>query len=344
HSLSQHLHAGDCRLGQIDWQGIRDYGRSHRGRSHHSAGAGRSGRPYRTPRCVLSARRLLSLYRVLWFCRLQTSHLEGSLMQAAKLGLLMALSAAIPLSAQYKYPFENPNLGTDARIANILSSMTLGEKIAALGTTTAVPRLGIPDAGGSEGLHGLVQRSLGGLRSQKPVPTTQFAQVVGMAQTWNADLIRKAGEVQAVEARWLYNHQDKYQRKPPIVWGPNSDLARDLRWGRIDESYGEDAFFTGTMASAFAKGMQGDDPKYWRVASLLKHFLANSNENGRYGSSSDFDQRLLREYYSLPFRMAFLQGGASSYMASYNAWNGVPMTVNPILKNIVAGEWGVNGI
>ena len=91
-------------------------------------------------------------------------------MQAAKLGLLMALSTTIPLSAQYKYPFENPNLGSDARIANILSSMTLGEKIAALGTTTAVPRLGIPDAGGSEGLHGLVQRSLGGLRSQKPVP------------------------------------------------------------------------------------------------------------------------------------------------------------------------------
>ncbi len=257
---------------------------------------------------------------------------------------LLALIASVSLSAQYKYSFQNPVLDREARVTNILSLMTLDEKIAALGTTTAVPRLGIPDAGGSEGLHGLVQRSLGGLSSQKPVPTTQFAQVVGMAQTWDVDLIRKAGEVQAVEARWLYNHQDQYQRKPLIVWGPNTDLARDPRWGRIDESYGEDAFFTGMMAAAFAKGMQGDDPKYWRVASLLKHFLANSNENGRYGSSSDFDQRLLREYYSVPFRMAFLQGGASSYMASYNAWNGVPMTVNPILKDIVAGEWGVNGI
>jgi beta-glucosidase len=257
---------------------------------------------------------------------------------------LLALIATVRLSAQYKYPFQDPSLDREARITNIISLMTLDEKIAALGTTTAVPRLGIPDAGGSEGLHGLVQRSLGGLGSQKPVPTTQFAQVVGMAQTWDADLIRKAGEVQAVEARWLYNHQDKYQRKPLIVWGPNTDLARDPRWGRIDESYGEDAFFTGTMAAAFASGMQGDDPKYWRAASLLKHFLANSNENGRYGSSSDFDRRLLREYYSLPFRMAFLQGGASSYMASYNAWNGVPLTVNPILKDMVAGEWGVNGI
>ena len=265
-------------------------------------------------------------------------------MHAIQLTALVALIGGVPISAQNKYPFQNPDLDREARITNILSLMTLEEKIAALGTTTAVPRLGIPDAGGSEGLHGLVQRSLGGLGGQKPVPTTQFAQVVGMAQTWDAGLIHQAGEVQAVEARWLYNHPDKYQRKPLIVWGPNTDLARDPRWGRIDESYGEDAFFTGAMAAAFAKGMQGDDPKYWRVASLLKHFLANSNENGRYGSSSDFDQRLLREYYSLSFRMAFLQGGASSYMASYNAWNGVPMTVNPILKNIVAGEWGVNGI
>ena len=265
---------------------------------------------------------------------------------ALKFGWLVALSIPLagPLAAQYKYPFQNPDLDREARVTNILSLMTLEEKIAALGTTTAVARLGIPDAGGSEGLHGLVQRPLGGLGGQKPIPTTQFAQVVGMGQTWDAALIHRAGEVQAVEARWLYNNLDKYQRRPLIVWGPNTDLARDPRWGRIDESYGEDAFFTGAMAAAFAKGMQGDDPKYWRVASLLKHFLANSNENGRYGSSSDFDQRLLREYYSLPFRMAFLNGGASSYMASYNAWDGVPMTVNPILKDMVAGEWGVNGI
>src|SRR3984885_13703940 len=126
-------------------------------------------------------------------------------MQAFKLGLLIALSCtlpiALPLHAQYKYPFQNPDLDREARITNILSLMTLEEKIAALGTTTAVPRLGIPDAGSSEGLHGLVQRSLGGLGGPKPVPTTQFAQVVGMAQTWDAGLIHQAGELQAVEAR-----------------------------------------------------------------------------------------------------------------------------------------------
>jgi beta-glucosidase len=258
--------------------------------------------------------------------------------------LILFTSIAIPLLAQDKYPFQNPGLDREQRITNILSLMTLQEKIEVLGTSTAVPRLGIPEAGHSEGLHGLVQRPLGEFGPQKPVPTTQFAQVVGMAQTWNADLIGKAGEVQAVEARWLYNNQDKYQRKPLIVWGPNADLARDPRWGRIDESYGEDPFFTGTMSAAFARGMQGDDPNYWRAASLLKHFLANSNEHGRYLSSSDFDQRLLREYYALPFHMAFVEGGASSYMASYNAWNSVPMTIHPMLKEMVAGEWGVNGI
>src|SRR5271157_3630704 len=103
--------------------------------------------------------------------------------QAFKVGLLVVLTGTSYLSAQYKYPFQNPDLDREGRITNLLSLMTLQEKIDVLGTTTAVPRLGVPDAGHSEGLHGLVQRSLGGLGAQKPVPTTQFAQVVGMAQT-----------------------------------------------------------------------------------------------------------------------------------------------------------------
>jgi beta-glucosidase len=125
---------------------------------------------------------------------------------------------------------------------------------------------------------------------------------------------------------------------------PNADLARDPRWGRSEESYGEDPYLTGTMATAFVKGLQGDDPKYWMSASLMKHFLANSNEDGRDGSSSNFDERLLREYYSVPFRMGVTEGGSRAYMASYNAWNGVPMTVQPILKQITMREWGMDGI
>src|SRR5581483_9499256 len=100
--------------------------------------------------------------------------------------------------------------------------------------------------------------------------------------------------------------------------------------------------FNGTMAVAFIHGLQGNDPKYWQAAALLKHFLANSNENFRTSSSSNFDQRLFWEYYSVPFRMGFEEGGAKAVMASYNAWNGTTMAVNPILKSIVRDKWGVD--
>jgi beta-glucosidase len=190
-----------------------------------------------------------------------------------------------------------------------------------------------------------VQRGFGGFSNEKTVTTTQFAQVAGMAQTWDPALIQQAGNVEGLEARWISQHLQQLGRTSPplLVWGPNADLARDPRWGRIDESYGEDPFFDGTMASAFVRGLQGNDPKVLQVASLLKHFMANSNEHGRYGSSSDFDERLFREYYSVPFRMAF-EAGSRSYMASYNAWNQIPMTVNPVLDSVLAKEWGVDGV
>ena len=250
------------------------------------------------------------------------------------------LAAMAPLNAQSQYPFQDPKLPLEQRVDNILSLMTLDEKLACLATSTAVQRLHIPDAGGSEGLHGLVRK---GDFNQKAVTTTQFPEVIGMASTWDPALIRRAGAVQGYEARYIYQNE-KYKSSVLVVWGPNADLARDPRWGRNNESYGEDAFFTGTMAVAFIKGMQGDNPKYWQAASLMKHFLANSNETTRGSSSSDFDEQLLRDYYSAPFRMGFVEGGAKSFMASYNAWNHVPMTVNPILKNLAVKEWGADGI
>jgi beta-glucosidase len=98
------------------------------------------------------------------------------------------------------------------------------------------------------------------------------------------------------------------------------------------------------MSVAFIRGMQGDDPKYWQAASLMKHFLANSNETTRGGSSSDFDERLLREYYAFPFRAGFVDGGAKSFMAAYNAWDHIPMTVHPILQSIGAKAWGAPAV
>ncbi len=95
---------------------------------------------------------------------------------------------------------------------------------------------------------------------------------------------------------------------------------------------------------AFVRGLQGDNPKYWLTASLLKHFMANSNEDNRDSSSSNFDPRLMQEYYSVPFRMAIEQGGADAYMASYNAVNEIPMTASPLLKNLTMKQWGFNGM
>ncbi|MFZ0392566.1 MAG: glycoside hydrolase family 3 C-terminal domain-containing protein [Terracidiphilus sp.] len=237
------------------------------------------------------------------------------------------------------YPFDNPNLPADQRIDNLLSLMTVEEKIDCLGTITGVPRLGVPNIGSSEGIHGVVQRDA--RFGRKPVTTTQFPQPPGMGASWDPDLVRQAAGVEGYEARFI-SQTGEYNRQILMLWGPQSDLARDPRWGRSEEVYGEDPFFNGTMATAFVHGLQGDNPKYWQSAALLKHFLANENEDDRNTSSSNFDERLFWEYYSVPFRMAFLDGGAKAVMASYNAWNGTTMAVNPILRSVVIDKWGVD--
>ena len=237
-------------------------------------------------------------------------------------------------------PFRNPGLAVDQRIADLVSRMTVDEKIDALGLMSGVPRLGVPSFGFSEGIHGVVQRGAPQF-GRAAITTTQFPQPPGLGASWDPDLVRKAGWVEGHEARWITQTRH-YNRQLLMLWGPQADLARDPRWGRSEEVYGEDPFFNGTLATAFAKGLEGDDPKYWQVAPLLKHFLANSNENGRSNSSSNFDERLFYEYYSVPFRMAFQDAGAKGVMASYNAWNGTPMAINPVLRKLVIGKWGVD--
>ena len=245
--------------------------------------------------------------------------------------------------AQYQYPFQNPDLPTEDRITNLLSIMTLEEKVNCLGTNPTVARLGVKGTGHVEGLHGLAMGLPGGWGHSTPTPTTIFPQSIGMAETWDPDLLQQAARIEAFETRYLFQNE-KYHKGGLVVRAPNADIGRDPRWGRTEECYGEDAFFNGTMAVAYIKGLQGNDPKYWMTAALMKHFLANSNENGRDSSSSDFDERLFREYYSLPFRMGVEEGGSRAYMASYNKVNGVPQAVNSMLKNVTVDEWGENGI
>jgi beta-glucosidase len=254
----------------------------------------------------------------------------------------IALSAALcsGYAGAAGYPFQDARLAPEARIANILSLMTVDEKIDALSTDSGVPRLGIPSFGSTEGIHGIVRR--GDQEHQKArITTTQFPQPPGMGASWDPALVRQAGAVQSTEARYI-TQSGRYKQPMLMQWGPQADLARDPRWGRSEEVYGEDPFLAGTMAASFAQGIQGDDPRYWRGAALLKHFLANSNENGRGNSSSDFDERLFWEYYAVPFRMGFEEGGARGVMAAYNAWNGTPMGVHPLLNSLVINQWGAD--
>jgi len=252
------------------------------------------------------------------------------------------LLVCLPVMSQEKAVYSNPLLPVEARITDLLARMTLEEKIDAFGTNPTVPRLGVVGTGHVEGLHGLALGGPGGWegRNQTVIPTTQFPQARGLGQTWDPELLRQAAAIEAYETRYAFG---KYHRGGLVVRAPNADLSRDPRWGRSEESYGEDPFQTGTMATAFARGLQGDGT-YWMTASLLKHFLANSNEDGRDGSSSDFDERLFHEYYAVPFRMAIEDGKANAFMTSYNAWNHMPMTANPVLRDVVMRDWGFDGI
>jgi beta-glucosidase len=247
------------------------------------------------------------------------------------------------LASPFEYPFQNPALPAEDRITNILSLMTLDEKISCLSTNPSVPRLGIKGSPHIEGIHGVAQGGPANWRPKRIVPTTIFPQGIGMAETWDVDMLHQAGEIEGYEARYIFQ-SPKYRQGGIVIRSPNADLGRDPRWGRTEECYGEDPFFNGTMVVAFVKGMQGNDPKYWRAAALMKHFLANSNENDRDKTSSDFDERLFREYYSVPFRMGIVEGGSRAFMASYNKMNGVPMTIHPVLNEVARKEWGEDGI
>lgn len=259
------------------------------------------------------------------------------------LTLLLMGNTIQQANGQNKYPFQDYNLPTEERIDNIISLLSLEEKIYCLGTNPTVERLGIKGANHVEGLHGLALGIKGDWGHSTPVPTTTFPQAIGLAETWDPELLKQAADIEAEEARYFFQNV-KYKKGGLVMRAPNADLGRDPRWGRTEECYGEDPFFNGTMVVAYIKGLQGNDPKYWKTAALMKHFLANSNEKGRDSSSSDFDERLFREYYSVPFRMGITIGGSRAYMASYNKVNGVPQTVNPMLKKITVNEWGQNGI
>lgn len=268
------------------------------------------------------------------------------------LAIILAYIANLYTIAQTVHPFQNTTLSDNERLDNLLSLLTIDEKIEALSTNLGVPRLGIRNSGHSEGLHGLSlggPANWGGMKVENGqitpdiYPTTTFPQSYGIGATWDIELIEKIGDIISTEMRYYFQNS-KYNKGSLILRAPNADLARDPRWGRTEESFGEDPFLAGELTVAFIKGLQGNHPKYWKTASLMKHFLANSNEDGREYTSSNFNNSLFYEYYAYPFFRGIRDGGSRAFMASYNAWNGIPMTIHPVLEKITRNRWGNNGI
>ena len=267
------------------------------------------------------------------------------------LGLLMA--GCVLLHAQ-EYPFQDTRLSEEERLDNVVSLMTVDEKIMTI-VGQGVPRLGIAGPGATEAIHGIVRGGdaelpnpggagqFGGGWPGRPVPkyrnSTAFPQAYGIGETWDREMAWIVGDVMSYEARF---HSRDNPWKCLILWAPNADLARDPRWGRTEESFGEDPFLVGEMVAAEVRGIQGGDSTYWRGAALMKHFLANSNEDNRFKTDSRFDEALFRDYYSYGFWKG-AQAGAKSLMTAYNAYNGIPCIAAPFIDEILFKEWNMNG-
>ncbi|MDX9947612.1 MAG: glycoside hydrolase family 3 C-terminal domain-containing protein [Bacteroidales bacterium] len=262
-----------------------------------------------------------------------------------RLTLVLFLAFVSIIVQSQPWPFQDRNLSEDERIRNLISLMSLDEKLQCLSTRISVPRLGVQGTRTIEGLHGLAYSGPANwaVKGQKASPTTTFPQAIGLAQMWDPEMMQKIADWQATEARYLAQNK-KFGISGLVVFAPNADMGRDIRWGRTEECFGEDPFLNSTMVTSFVRGLQGDHPVYWKTASLMKHFLANSNENNRTYNSSDFDERLFREYYSYAFYKGVVEGGSQCYMAAYNKYNGIPCTVHPVIRNVTMNDWGLRGI
>ena len=250
-----------------------------------------------------------------------------------------------PLLAQEEVPanapYLNPSLPVAQRVTDLVSRMTLAEKVSQMrDMAAAIPRLKVPSYGWwSEAAHGVAAAGY----------ATNFPQVIGLSATWDAPLMNQIGEVASTEGRAKY-HQSLREGPPErfyglTFWAPNINIFRDPRWGRGQETYGEDPFLTGRMATAFVKGMQGDDPKYLKVVSTPKHYAVHSGpEPLRHRFDVDVSPFDLADTYLPAFRATVVEGGAQSVMCAYNAIDGAPACANvPLLQEYLRGYWGFNG-
>ncbi len=236
--------------------------------------------------------------------------------------------------------YKNESLPATTRATDLLHRLTLEEKVMLLGyRNQAIPRLHIPAYNWwSEGLHGVARAG----------EATIFPQAIGMAASFNEQLMQQVGNVISTEARAKHNLASHKGNRGMYVgltyWSPNINIFRDPRWGRGQETYGEDPYLTSVMGIAYVKGMQGTDSNHLKIAAAAKHFVAHSGpENKRdyfNAEVSDFD---LNNTYLYAFKKLTLNGVAG-IMTAYNEVNGVPNSVNiGLLKNLIRNKWGFKG-
>ncbi len=234
------------------------------------------------------------------------------------------------------------SLPISERVADLLAAMTLHEKVSQLShPAKAIPRLGIPAYDyWSEALHGVARNGR----------ATVFPQAIGMAATWDPDLIRRIGSAIGDEGRAKYHEAlrrrgetGRYQGL--TFWSPNVNIFRDPRWGRGQETWGEDPFLTGEMAAAFVRGLQGDHPRYLKAAACAKHYAVHSGpEKLRHGFDAVVSRRDLHATYLPAFRKLVMEAGVEAVMGAYNRTNGDPCCAHPYLMGSVLRDgWGFAG-
>jgi beta-glucosidase len=264
------------------------------------------------------------------------------LQRFAALLLASALASSCAL-AQTANPalYLDPSLPIQQRVDDLVSRMTLDEKVAQLiNTTPAIPRLNVPAYDyWSEGLHGIARSGY----------ATLFPQAIGMAATWDAPLIHQVSTVISTEARAKYNEAVRHDVHSIYygltIWSPNINIFRDPRWGRGQETYGEDPFLTARLGVAFVKGLQGDDPNYFRTIATPKHYAVHSGpESTRHSANIDPTPHDLWDTYLPAFRATITEAKAYSIMCAYNAVDNYPACANKmLLQTILRGDWNFQG-
>lgn len=259
---------------------------------------------------------------------------------------MLCATLAAPLffaQSHYKYPFRNPDLPVNERIENLLTLLTTEEKIGMMmDNSQAVPRLEIPAYGWwNEALHGVARAGT----------ATVFPQAIGMAATWDVPEHLKTFEMISDEARAKYNRSFDEALKTGryeglTFWTPNINIFRDPRWGRGQETYGEDPYLTSVLGVAAVKGLQGNDPKYFKTHACAKHFAVHSGpEWNRHSYNAEISKRDLYETYLPAFKALVQEGNVREVMCAYNAFDGQPCCANnTLLTEILRGKWKYDGM